>query len=59
LRSSDADLLDSQGFGLTEETAANVSYTLAAPTGSPEPAWWMILLVALSLKLAVRLRHGT
>lgn len=59
LSSSDAELLDSQNFGITESTTSNVSYTLTAPTGSPEPAWWMILLVALSLQIAMRLRTGT
>jgi len=54
LSDGDAALLDAAGFGLTESTKNSVSYVITEPTGTPEPYWFIVLLVPVCLMLKNR-----
>lgn len=44
LSSSDASTLDSAGIGLTD-APQNISYNVDAPSGTPEPAWFLMAVM--------------
>jgi len=44
---SDATLLDNQSFGITPETSNQVSFALTVPSGTPEPMWFLVLLIPM------------
>jgi hypothetical protein len=43
----DATLLDNQSFGITPETSNQVSFALTVPSGTPEPMWFLVLLIPM------------
>jgi len=45
LSSPDAKLLDSANIGLGEDAPLSVAYDLAAPSGTPEPAWFFLMII--------------
>jgi hypothetical protein len=44
LSSSDASTLDSEGIGLAD-APQNISYNVDAPSGTPEPAWFLMAVM--------------
>jgi hypothetical protein len=46
---ADAQVLESANVGITEETQQQVSFAMTVPSGTPEPAWFLALLVPLLL----------
>jgi len=45
LTSADATLLESADIGLGSDTPQSVTYDLSAPSGTPEPEWYLLLII--------------
>ena len=60
LSSSDAELLESESFGITEPTTTEVSLVMTTPLGSREPGTFIFLLEGLwaALKVPMRAAHS-
>lgn len=52
--SGDATALDSAAIGINSETPIDISYSLSAPTGTPEPYWFLFLAIVALLVLRNR-----
>jgi len=59
LSSRDAELLESENFGITESTITDVSFVMTTPLGSPEPGTFILLLAGLWAAFKGHLRART